>query len=280
MSALFEWRPENVISYVTLNKTLEAHQTPVITTIDLKNLYPGGHARAVVDPLYRGQWSNYLLQLLLLLFGLSNNFTNSMHCSDNSQNWWYGAAIEVSLNASQLAWSQGEWSFVPIELFGIIDSNSIEHGNTTTEDIAVVTSANVTLPTSALRAWLDCKPIDEVANQSSWLQKFTLEEMNTYLWTNITELADGYQVSDIMFANTSSSTTASGVAKPLLCCANDTGSDPQRSVNGFWSPLQTNITTGLLEFPYASRQWPMLFVTKWIVGKPRSFINTTPLSYV
>jgi len=59
MSALFESRSDNVVTQITLNRTLEVRQVPVVSTIDVDSQTdPKNHAVRVVDPLYGGEPSD------------------------------------------------------------------------------------------------------------------------------------------------------------------------------------------------------------------------------
>ncbi|KAF2684370.1 hypothetical protein K458DRAFT_431338 [Lentithecium fluviatile CBS 122367] len=112
-----------------------------------------------------------------------------------------------------------------------------------------------------------CEPIDEINNQSSWLVDLPAQD-TTYDDEGPVTFPDGYELARIMFTNATTSTTVVGDTNVVVCCANGTISDPKRSLIGYWSP--TGPKPNSRGFPYAERKWPVPFVTKWIVGDPRS----------
>lgn len=194
---------------------------------------------------------------------------------DHSNNWLYTSTIELSLDGSQPAWSHDEWSFVPVELAQIPNSGMTQKTGTGDFIDDLVSSTNVTFQTSAMRAWLECEPVSQIANLSSWLEDVAAEDLEEI--ANGTDVSDGFTLNRLMFSGTPSATSAFSQPVEIQCCANGTISDPQPAVFGYWSP--TRPESGFAIYPYAEMQWPLSFVTKWVVGKPRSFYDRmTPRS--
>ncbi|PVH96556.1 hypothetical protein DM02DRAFT_115979 [Periconia macrospinosa] len=265
MSALFERKPHNVLSRVNLNRTLETRQMPVITTIDQTGWpfeWDDVYAATKLDKTVRWDITEPLYQ-------------------NSSYNWLYNTPTKFSVNAPQMTWTQGAWSFAPVDLSSIIVPDSRSTTEKEVRKAAVVPFMNVTLRTSAIRARLDCEPIDEVADKSTWLQAMSVQLLNETLINTTMEyitlpegLSDGYILIEKMFANTSSVTTIrrGGDEKMTKCCINGTGQSPQRAAIGYWTPVQTEGWNRTDPYPSQGKlQWPPSIVTKWIVGKPQSF---------
>ena len=180
---------------------------------------------------------------------------------DDSKNWLYGATIQVSLKGQELAWSSGEWNFIPVGLANVPSLTPDQRK--TGQGTDTVPGSNMTLQTSAMRARLDCEPVDQVADTSSWLVDLPGEDL-LFDDDSMEALPNGYELARIMFGNSTSSTTVVGDTNVVHCCANGTASDPKRSVIGYWSP--TGARPNSRGFPFAKREWPIPFVTKWIIG--------------
>ncbi|KAF2437904.1 hypothetical protein P171DRAFT_477814 [Karstenula rhodostoma CBS 690.94] len=250
MSALFERKPANSLSSVTLNRTLDVRFEPVLTTIDVLSepdvrFKPSEHANAVLSSIYSG----------------------------SSYNWLYRATIQLSLGGPQLAWTRDEWNFIPVDIStaspAINDNPAVV--NSTNNRLGL--STNVTLQTTAMRAWLECHQIDEIANRSTWLSNITAQDLPPDVTTG--DFKSGYQFNHFVFENTTSSTPILGQDRSIQCCMNGTTSNPQDAVIGYWSPLQKSLHPdwAAIGHPYQDRSWPLPFVTKWIVGEPIALRN-------
>ncbi|CAO2652775.1 Nn.00g021860.m01.CDS01 [Neocucurbitaria sp. VM-36] len=236
MSALFERRADNVEQQMNLNTTLTMRRGPVITEIEA--------ASADVDtrPL-RHVW-NVLDELYL----------------DPPKNWLAGAAIQISLNGSQLPWTYNDWSFVPYDFSNVSSPTS----NNNIEGV-ILHSSNITVKTSGIRARLECSPIEDIANISSWLAHPDEDKFDgTFNFEGFEDLGpkDFYWLNRTMFDHTSSNTSVFANTNEIQCCSNGTNNDPQTAAIGYWSPTDTQ------DFPHVDKQWPISFVTKWIAGKP------------
>ncbi|KAF1960511.1 hypothetical protein CC80DRAFT_532175 [Byssothecium circinans] len=248
MSALFDRRAVDITGQVRLNRTFESRQVPLKTTIAIQF-----DIQEAEDPT-RGQTEKVMDQLY----------------QDSSRNWLYAATVQLSLNGSQLAWTQGEWNFVPVDLSGAQGAgarSNAEENKKNTRGSAIISSRNVTLHTSAMRAWLRCEPVDQTANQSSWLEELPAADLSEGYSPNATDLVDGYQLKRVLFENTTYSTTVLSQRQRVSCCANGSASEPRRAAIGYWSPPAG------YPFPYDDQQWPFPFVSKWIVGNPKRFAS-------
>ncbi|KAF2125155.1 hypothetical protein P153DRAFT_390003 [Dothidotthia symphoricarpi CBS 119687] len=238
MSALFERQAANITQKTGLNRTLSLRRDPVITKIRTEPAYEFGYmdnirAYAVLDELYL----------------------------DPPKNWLAGAAIQLSLNSSQLPWTSDGWSFVPLDLSELPDYVSVQ--KTADSDVKGLPDhpTNVTLQTTGIRARLECDPIQEISNVSSWIAPIKEGDgvPDTF---NTTGVEDYYWLNSTMFDNTPSNTSAFANTNRIQCCTNNTHGTTHEAAIGYWSP------TDAQEVPHASKTWPIPFVTKWIVGKP------------
>lgn len=244
MSALFERQATNVVQQVELQQDLSLREIPVIT--EIYNEY----TRRQYAPI------RVLNELYL----------------DASKNWLYGAGIQLSFNGSQLPWTFDGWNFLPMELSNIPGTDGTSTAQS--KDSPTTSSANVTVEVPAVRARLDCRPIDELSNTSSWLDRVDLEDVVQYLPTELGQLNRTgdlrlFSLPPNMFAGTQDHTTTLSTSNVITCCSNGTTDIRQKAVMGYWSPVMApdwQLTDG--GFPWDDMPWPLPIVPKWIVGKP------------
>jgi hypothetical protein len=235
MSALFERQAVNASYRAVLKRTLEPREVPIITTV-----------------------KTYETRLGIAIPALPPFKVLNEPLLNPPENWLPGAAIQLSLNGTKPSWTQDDWSFIPIHL-------NINHQRNDKDTIP--SRKNVTITTSALRARLECVRVPEVANTSTWLthpetiqsptESFNLEGLERY-----------YSFNHTMFDNSPSNTSAFATSSVLRCCSNETKKDPGTAVIGYWSPVDVE------NFPNTNSQWPIPFVTKWIVGKPLTLMGS------
>jgi hypothetical protein len=246
MSALFERESRSIIRQVSVPINLEMRQIPLITQVNLK-----GDA-SVPNPIIKVLNNLYL---------------------DAPKNWLYGAGIQHSYNGSQLPWTADGWSFLPVDLSKIPDDNLARPSpNTETSDSGFF-STNVTIKTSVIRARLDCRAVDEIANVSSWIKPTSLSNKNE-LWPenewaqiNTTSKIHAYSLLERIFVGSDSHTSMISRTKEAMCCGNGTRINPQRAVMGYWSPVYPpNTNSRSNDFPYTNLSWPMPITAKWLVG--------------
>jgi hypothetical protein len=126
--------------------------------------------------------------------------------SNPPKNWLAGASIQLALNGTHLPWTSDGWSFVPIDLsnvFGVKVVHQNESG------AVLIHPTNVIFPTDGIRARLECPPIAEASNVSSWLAPNTTEnEVEFYRDDyNTNGLEDSYWLNHTMFDGTPSNTS-------------------------------------------------------------------------
>ncbi|KAI4943902.1 hypothetical protein J4E91_009049 [Alternaria rosae] len=232
MSALFERQAANVSRRSILERTLEPREIPIMTTVKT-------YERRMAAPLPGLPPFEVLNDLLM----------------NPSKNWLPGAAIQLSLNGTKPSWTQDDWSFIPLDLTSISQLDAKE---------TAVFPNNVTITTSALRARLECEQVPEVANTSTWLIHTDEIQLDQYSPPprDLEGLERYYTFNSTIFGGSPSNTSAFATTAMLSCCSNGTKDDPDSAVAGYWSPVDVQ------DFPNADRQWPVPFVTKWIVGKP------------
>jgi hypothetical protein len=236
MSAVFERQSTNVIQSTSFQRTLEERVLPIMTTHRAADdLWSGANP---------GQLPWKVLDELLL---------------DPPKNWLPGAAIQLSLNGTKPAWTRGGWSFVPINLLNTGESGSAQ----AYPEQGISYPSNVTITTQALRAKLECQQVPEVANVSTWLTTADNLPSSYYEEVSMPDSKNDYMLSSTIFNDSPSNTSTFSTSSMIRCCSNTTNNDTNTAVIGYWSPVEVK------SFPYENRQWPLPFVTKWIVGKPR-----------
>jgi hypothetical protein len=247
MSALFEKQMHNISQEVSLDRSLEMRQVPMISEVDYKNALTKNPAILMLDKLY----------------------------ADPSKNWLYGAGIQQSLNGSQLPWTLDGWNFLPVDLSKILGHSTKRTPTTGSADNTAVFSANVSMRIPAIKARLDCTAVDEVANVSSWIDFEDIYNQSTSFMPDSFAQVNGsgkvelYSLPDYIFAGSDSHTSTLSTFKSVGCCQNGTIADPQQSILGYWSPvLPPNHKIKDGSYPYDTLSWPLSLVSKWIVGKP------------
>ncbi|KAF5845510.1 hypothetical protein GGP41_003090 [Bipolaris sorokiniana] len=240
MSALFEKASTNVTQQMTAQQSLEIRHEPLVSEIELTFRHG----------------IQYTPSLVL----------NELYLNPR-KNWLFGAGIKHSFNGSELPWTLGGWNFLPVDLAQFSTSRDPQHSPDFSEN-RVFASTNVSLEVPAIKARLDCKPVEEVAETSSWLEiaNFTGSRSitkNDIARLNSTGGFELYQLSGNMFQNSSSQTTILADATAISCCSNGTMEQPRRNAIGYWSVATPNNES----FPFTSASWPLSFVTKWIVGE-------------
>lgn len=91
----------------------------------------------------------------------------------------YGATLQLAYNASEPAWSKDGWSFMPLDIRNVQNTSSFAQDMTLDSvqdqelslDAALV---NVTVPTVATRARLECSPFKGISNLSAWVTEVHL----------------------------------------------------------------------------------------------------------
>jgi hypothetical protein len=196
--------------------------------------------------------------------------------------WLQSALDEITLQTEQPAWSREGWAFGPIELDVLPLAFSQEVRDAASKDSStgktLVSNANTTLTTSAMRAQLQCDTVS--AANSSW---FVKNEVDLFSWDNSTAAQTlherlnrtGYILPRLVFGNTTYQTTTYSRLSTIICCSNETD-DAGRSAVGYWSHLNPDqwwLTHNMASpatresyYGYGPKIWPPNFAAKWITG--------------
>ncbi|KAG9961899.1 hypothetical protein KCU61_g5130, partial [Aureobasidium melanogenum] len=161
------------------------------------------------------------------------------------QSWLYSAVVEISQSASTPPWTKDAWSFLPLDLVDLSDVVSpISELNTWIPG----KTRNITFQTTAVRARLQCEPLDYPNNKTAWLERL---DFNSAGW-NVTNrphgLSHGY--------------TLIGPANALgesnfTCCANETSGVAGDAAIGYW-----------MNYDWSSKSYRNHLSATWIVGRP------------
>ncbi|RAR01866.1 hypothetical protein DDE82_006204 [Stemphylium lycopersici] len=240
MSALFERTSTTIARNVTLHQSLEIRRNPLISEIGIE------------------QETRYPYEVPMSVLG--GTYLNVR------KNWLYGAGIRHAFNGSDLSWASGGWNFLPVDLSHVPLSKSSLYPSDTSGTSATV-STNVSMNVPAIKARLECNPVEQVSTTSSWLGVANLTDENLVTDEHIARLnstggLELYYLTGVIFENSSSQTTVLSDSRRVACCANGTSEQPRRNVIGYWSPATPNGE----KFPFTSSSWPLSIVTKWIVG--------------
>ncbi|KAK6373895.1 hypothetical protein LTS17_007864 [Exophiala oligosperma] len=192
-----------------------------------------------------------------------------------STNWLYSAALQLAYNGSEPPWSSDGWSFVPVILSSIIESDVYKNTPSTNDSDSSTSpsttkAVNVTVTTPALRGVLDCSTITQSSNLSDWSTQWDLTDR--MIWNvskNPTGLQRGYEVNsgfDLAPRTDESRTPILARYRTLLCCRNlsSTDTDSGTSALGYWS----NNYNGSLAYDFDNSYvtYPRNLTMKWIRG--------------
>lgn len=214
MSALFEKQTTNTTQHVTLKAGLQIRKDSLVTEVGVID------SDRADDPALKALNELYL---------------------DASKNWLYGAGLQHSFNSSRLPWTSAGWSFLPLDLSSVANTSNLTNVGQSSPidtDLSTTTSANVSFSVPAIRARLDCSSITELQNTSAWLQPadpsiFEILRPDDLAQMNRTRNIKRYTLPARIFENSSYQTSALSTPNGILCCANGTTSEPQKSVIGY-----------------------------------------------
>jgi hypothetical protein len=249
MSALFERKSVPMTEIVPIERTLELQQVPNSQSL------PSGYSAGTTGG-------------TAVLEKLFENVDTS---------WMYTAIIQLVLNGTEPAWSREGWSFIPVDTShiekpaiqktGRNDDENDEDGNQLddfNDDALQFLSMTVTLHTPALRARLECNPVD-TGNFSEWFELQNLTD--TFEWnvtTNPQDWKTGWWTNKLGGGNLSTSFFAHPTR--LNCCGNTTGEDEMVAV-GYWS------TANSWDQPHSFEPWPVNLTSKWLHGRGRDIYH-------
>lgn len=200
-------------------------------------------------------------------------------------NWLYGATLQLAYNASEPPWSKDGWPFVPSNIQNLVNVSSVQNvsSDSTADQNLLLNTAlvNVTLPTVATRARLECTQFGGFSNLSAWVKEVHLT--NASRWNvsiNPTDLRTGYELGTDYGQGTflmrlmepvsyGRRIQTSFFANPsrLQCCA-DNGTDSfQPAGIGYWSNQIAIDDEGVYNTERGGTHGPNV-TTKWIYGWP------------
>lgn len=221
MSALWELETRSFNHTFSVPRRLEVHDTP--------ELFPWSRDGRMGGP-YFSQPQNIILPTV---------YTKAV------QSWLYGAVVELSQSASTPPWTKDTWSFLPLDAVDLQSAVSSMNG------LGVRgqgTSSNISLQTTALRARLECEPLDYPSNKSIWLEKLDFSSRG---W-NSTNRPPGLNYGYTLKGPANSFANAN-----FTCCANETDGVAGDAAVGYWT-----------NYDYTRRLYERHMSASWIVGRP------------
>ncbi|KAI1106361.1 hypothetical protein F4804DRAFT_330350 [Jackrogersella minutella] len=248
MSSIWQREPGTVPFQVDIQRQLELRQVPHLSEGTLQ---------------FTSHAGNYKQSALASLF------------SNMRTSWIYGAAVQISLNGSEPAWSSDGWSFVPINLASVPEADVQNIGN---QSALTQTSMNVTVATSGIRGRLECSPFEHLSltNTTNWITQWDLT--NATQWNQTSDpdlLKTGYELglsrlgdNTMLFTDNNASTQGNYTTffannKRIACCENITDGVIGTNSVGYWSPNLANNAY----YPDFATSWPANFTVKWIHGR-------------
>jgi hypothetical protein len=221
MSALWELEVRNINNTFSLPRRLELRNTPAV--------FPWSKDNRQAGP-YFSQPQNVILPTV---------YTKAV------QSWLYGAVVEISQSASTPPWTKDNWSFLPLDLSDL--QNVVSPLNELNTWFPGKTR-NVSFQTTAVRASLQCVPLDYAQNKSAWIEKLDFHDPGWNASNRPHGLNHGY--------------TLIGPANVLgdanfTCCANETVGVPGDAAVGYW-----------MNYDQSSKVYQNYLSATWIVGRP------------
>ncbi|KAF1980047.1 hypothetical protein BU23DRAFT_624942 [Bimuria novae-zelandiae CBS 107.79] len=184
--------------------------------------------------------------------------STQIEAQNSSSSWLYNAVMQLSLNSSQLTWAKDEWSFIPFDLLQTVNSTDCQSPLKTGSSAA--SSSKVTVTTPAIRVRIHCDTIPAIRNTSSWLGSMNV--WSAKLLRNETGFQNFMAFRRSMFEGTPANTTLFTSGTRVQCCRNGTNGHSDFAAIGHWSPTWSS-------YPYDQRIWPLTFVPKWVLWKPK-----------
>lgn len=187
-----------------------------------------------------------------------------------STNWLYSATLQLAYNGSEPPWSKDGWSFVPIDMSSVPESDMYKGTpstrNSTSNTANKSPTVNVTVTTPALRGTLDCTPLESAANLSSWLTEWDMSDSDRWnISMNPTGLDRGFEVNDHMELGTQAALSTTPILareRTILCCANMSGDTSSESAIGYWSANYGQYQV----YDFETASYPRNLTLKWISG--------------
>jgi hypothetical protein len=221
MSALWELEVRNISNTFSLPRRLALRNTPVV--------FPWSRDGRQAGP----------------YFSLPQNVILPTVYTAAVQSWLYGAVVEISQSASTPPWTRDNWSFLPLDLSDL--QNVVSQMNDLNTWFPGKTR-NVTFQTTAVRASLQCVPLEYPHNTSAWIEKLDFHSQGWNASNRPHGLTHGY--------------TLIGPANALgdsnfTCCANETGGVAGDAAVGYW-----------MNYDQSSQAYQDHLWATWIVGRP------------
>jgi hypothetical protein len=156
---------------------------------------------------------------------------NSVLLEPSKIEWLYNALDEIVLEAPQLAWTKDEWVFTPLNMERLPNVTHSSKRDSESEigskSDTLVSPANVSFVTSAIRSRLQCSPI--TVPGSDWLERAA-----DVFPDRINKTLEGFTLPTVLFEDQPYNTSVFSVPRRLSCCANGTGPG-QQAVVAYWS---------------------------------------------
>ncbi|KAH7314105.1 hypothetical protein BKA65DRAFT_557747 [Rhexocercosporidium sp. MPI-PUGE-AT-0058] len=197
-------------------------------------------------------------------------------------NWMYSAALQLTMNASQPAWSSDSWSFVPVFIPNSFETVRQQTNSSSNEPQRKGYVATVNVP--AVRGRLQCSPLAPDIEDRFWLTEVDLtaksrwnQTLKPRPWESGYVLGCGgntrsginYNPNMTDLTGTSGNCSYIGGYTTVLaeiivtCCAQESEHQPDNASIGYWSPVNLRLYDP--DLPSRLQQTDN-FTVKWIHG--------------
>ncbi|USP81319.1 hypothetical protein yc1106_08593 [Curvularia clavata] len=178
--------------------------------------------------------------------------------------WLYNALDEIVLDAPRLSWTKDEWVFTPFNIDWLSNAEMASNATFEAEKNSIsdtlISPANMSAVTSAVRSRLECSPI--IVSDSSWLDRAadvypdrTNETLTGFALP--TTIFNGQQAVVAYWTSNSSMLEPKDPTAPLQNCTSDENSTICTAFSRPESGPENVVVHG---------SWYRNFTIKWIVG--------------
>jgi hypothetical protein len=194
----------------------------------------------------------------------------------NTGEWMYSALDQIALGAPPPNWSKDGWVFAPINM-DLLPATTKQQREKSQDDeqnrnSVFVSTSNVTLETTAMRARLQCEAVP--IQDDKWLtdEVAVLVNENKGTFENISASTlniTGKMLPTMLFVNSSLQTTTLSGPHHVLCCSNAT--EEAKSAVAYWSFVNGSAWMSDNDLFWTGNvpigdEWPSSILIKNIVG--------------
>jgi hypothetical protein len=181
----------------------------------------------------------------------------------------YSAVLELTIDAPYPKWSKDGWTFTPAVMPDLPDDANASQIQHVGDDSSVAgnstSSVHITLPTVGRRGRLECSPIANASDISTWLRTWYIKSNSSDGTPQVS--APVYDLNELMFGEVFTSSLSR--PKAPQCCLSKS-EETKNEVNiGYWSINSPEPWRG--GSGHFNGSWPLNITVKWIHGEGASW---------